>query len=919
MTNTLDTLSDQGKSFFSRFKIGGRKKDAPDPPPSDALREECRKALSALDDLANPLMGVGWPISPKRIAFRSNSVRQAFAPIQEGARQMDQEHATGRSWKKTNEGLTKPLSAARKSLAEALEELEDFKARADQWAGRHGEIVAVRNKAGKLAARGVQGADTICSELGRFNLELTSVVKGRWPSHGELVAFEKTVDKMTEENPPPPVTPSESDDDPATLRTKAIQDKQSAILGLRRDGANAIDQMTDAIGVHVGLERAALDPGFGKRIADNLDAYRQALIDLAKSPPEDDHDAFLAILKNTADGFEQRHREILGEVEAIIKDPAKAKLVAESDELQDHAEDLKSATPFAEKLSELRELAAVLDDWGVPEARKLAGAVESVANRVPDAIGYAEGLEHLIRWGGRLNFAQTRYEESVTRLFAPLVTKAEELRRRHTALGKAKEGANNEQLLGIAEQKLALAERLCAAGAADTEPSIRDLLDDCEQTLVELENAPDLVKLRNLRKVRIETALKNPLLATHFPAHGIEVKERFALVWDSTLSERPQVQLDRLDALADEVEADLADRYTKMLNRWNAMRSEIETAEAGLELLEQELRETTGNPKAGYKDLAADIERVKALHGSRNGHVLDEARKLLDAVKDRIGTRASDPATGVVLYTVETKLEEQRDKDREELRKEFEDLLRSFSDQHGHIYHQSRLLRGLKRVVGSIKMKATGSDSREATEIRTIVGEAVDEGTLGTLDSIANLLGIGEKRKVDPAEYRSAIAMLKFAIARADRFAKNPQGQKSTKKSNLGDIPKRWDGAVATMGGLLDTLRDRADKHLESMDDQDKAKEIATALAKELDGIRSRFQAGAFDAVVGRITDGKASADARKKAREDGLRIVRLHRDRLNDPVCQAVVANPFGVAAVLTDLNTALFDLELNMMRQNL
>lgn len=161
-------------------------------------------------------------------------------------------------------------------------------------------------------------------------------------------------------------------------------------------------------------------------------------------------------------------------------------------------------------------------------------------------------------------------------------------------------------------------------------------------------------------------------------------------------------------------------------------------------------------------------------------------------------------------------------------------------------------------------------------------------------------------------EYERALARLADARRLARQYADNPDGAQISAKKNLSKVVERWRAAAAGFVREMNTLVDGV--HRKCLDDPAYT-DRADAIVAPLRSLAVAFDAGAFDAAVGRIEKAKELGE-RRAAKEEALRPLRRFQSVLAaDPVVPMLADSPFATVSTKA-LREAVRDLEVNLLR---
>lgn len=195
------------------------------------------------------------------------------------------------------------------------------------------------------------------------------------------------------------------------------------------------------------------------------------------------------------------------------------------------------------------------------------------------------------------------------------------------------------------------------------------------------------------------------------------------------------------------------------------------------------------------------------------------------------------------------------------------------------------------------------------------VGRADPADGLGLKSAVSEIAASKKQVRAatDAAALTQGLERLENAIKAAERLKQFPGGDAPHSRAKLGDIDKRWTGAVAALRKDLGAVK----QEITAADNL--PAESKAAIGGMVDTALARFDGAAFTPIIVAMTTKPSNENVaeRMKAREQGLRLVRQFRDAISgDPVISSLVISRAFPTDSFTLAHQALNDLDLNLSR---
>jgi hypothetical protein len=169
---------------------------------------------------------------------------------------------------------------------------------------------------------------------------------------------------------------------------------------------------------------------------------------------------------------------------------------------------------------------------------------------------------------------------------------------------------------------------------------------------------------------------------------------------------------------------------------------------------------------------------------------------------------------------------------------------------------------------------------------------AAAKGNIGEYQVLMKQLdGMAVEIEKDPDVARAQLADIEKRLA----TIRGTPGFDQVIARAIGQVPGQWRAVLDLTSANLDKLRDAVGAAAAGGDFDGGIGAFGTLISD----VKSRFEPAAFTAIAESLAEADptgAKRDARRKTREEGLRLVRQYQANFDDPLFQHLQANPFGV-----------------------
>ncbi len=281
----------------------------------------------------------------------------------------------------------------------------------------------------------------------------------------------------------------------------------------------------------------------------------------------------------------------------------------------------------------------------------------------------------------------------------------------------------------------------------------------------------------------------------------------------------------------------------------------------------------------------------------------DDLQRQCDAMIDSLAKwRTADPGYGQLKTSVDVLLKTNRTAEEAGAHGKRSEAATKSAEEVGQA---KRLL--LKLIDVDLKLRReTFSDIKDA-KLRKLMGKLADDLTKEAEKALESLA-----TNRDPAAAESFVAS---ALRELDQTALSAQGDKLTRRGDLTRLDELWAGSVGRLRAQLAALEKAvADATAEMPEDIKKAGGSLKAMVTG--EVAALFEPTAFKANLLALDDD--DADRRATQRELVLREVRRLRRVMESDlrVRMLAVDNPFGVPIPVVEIESRLFDIEINVTR---
>ncbi|WP_424980725.1 hypothetical protein [Leisingera sp. S232] len=651
------------------------------------------------------------------------------------------------------------------------------------------------------------------------------------------------------------------------------------------------------------------DTPFAQAHADLTAQYYNVIrkaVENTKLPIEDAKQA----METAVSEYMTKRKAVMAKAEAALKDTAALEVLAEA---------MRKAPEFRQLMQECQVIADDLIDWEVEKAGAFQKALRDIGTKAEKSRRYDLELVTLGKWKVQAEKARTDAEAAFDTAAKKHQIKIAALTTGLSGLSSKVPAKQKEQLADlIAMANLVLSEGKNIGALAP----LGGMLDKADTLLVELSHAETINQKTAELISQISEVIGKPGGTDMLPAFELqptrynELKTAFNELHEDWQDMPPEAAQMAFDALAKQVAAfktttdGMRTWRDGMLTKYKAVEKKVNAlAKAIFDYGKEDhgtvatmLRKAFG--VTGDKYEGALRETLSEAHEMITGEdpaqqnyaetklndVETKADSWLNATArlraaEKAGT-APDPADMGVVAELLTDQQAAVDA-REEKERRIKDFEARTKQTAGN----------LKKLKGSDQI--TDKTREEYEAIEKLNESALSQAKAGNLDAAEEL--------------RSRV---QIRITRA--MSAPPKATDNFEK--LADIGKSWAGAVSRLGEDLSTLARTASDAVEedTAFDKDKTAQAKSGLAA-MQKVADAFDAAAFDAAASVLGDPDTAGDekARKQAREDALRLVRLYRGYMkgNELVRHAAM-NPFKVSSIAVPLNAILNYIELEVLR---
>lgn len=596
-------------------------------------------------------------------------------------------------------------------------------------------------------------------------------------------------------------------------------------------------------------------------------------------------------LAGAVKAFEERVAGVINEVTALLVSPGKLAEMAE-DALVD--EQVGGAAPEYNALRlEVLEMHRTLVNWDSPEAQKVADFIDKCHAPIEAARGkgmppYDKQLEQLKKIHEVAQLVIDQQESKYFEACGPVLEKLREVEQRAFKFEFAKnkkeiveaEKAHLEQLVSIAKNIVKNGRNIEAMQAA------LPVIEEAMKYMDEIKSSGEEAKYIEQTLAVNRRNLNDKKIGGLFPDEKTRWEEKLAKLdkwWENYTVHEARV-------LVEEYGQAIAGKGVKDSMRQRALdRAEwIEKAKERVKQAKQDLKGVETNLAAILKvkkiDLKGEIvDELTAAEGmieKESVVYVTMVNQKLDWVEAQIARFGS----GAVL----------RQEDQDALKKSHEAGVKAEEDEAKALEkfkNDHKLsLADMKDNLGPLAKK---NDSKKYSEI---IKQAEDA-----------LKMVKKSKDID-----TGYAMLRRARERLYNLAHD--GPEVNHKS-LGQIGEAWAKSLRQMMGHIDTLASAAAGAAKKSDRIPEP--AANEVKPRLESVLKYFDPNVFDKPAGVLGDKNAGKAARKRAREEALRFVRLYISYIQtDPLMRHAVANHFGVGAVATAAYATLRKIEYEVTR---
>jgi len=608
--------------------------------------------------------------------------------------------------------------------------------------------------------------------------------------------------------------------------------------------------------------------------------------------------------------FMATRKTLMEKVDAALKDTAALETLAEA---------MRKAPEFRQIMQECQTIADDLIDWEVDKADAFGKTLRDIGTKAEKSRRYDLELATLTKWKTQAEKARTDAAQAFDTEAQKHRTKINTLTSGLAGLSTKVPAAQKEQLADL----IAMAELVLNEGKnIGALAPLAGLLDKADTLLVELSHAEVINQKSATLIAQISEVIGKPGGTDKLPASELqptrydELKTRFNELHESWQEQSPDTAHTAFDALAKQVEAfktatddmrvwrdDTLVKYKAVEKKVNALAKAIfDYGKEDHGTVATMLRKAFGVTDDKYEGALRDT--LTEAHGMIVGEdptlqnyaeikltdVETKADAWLNATArlraaEKAGT-APDPADMGVVAELLTDQQAAVD-----AREEKERKIKDFEAR------TKQTASNLKKLKASDQITEQTREEYEAIE--KLNESALSQAKGGNLEAAE--------------EIRSRV---QHRITRA--MGNPPRPVDNFDK--LAGIGKSWASAVNRLSQDLATLARTAGDAVDedSGFDGDKASKAKSGLTA-MEKVATAFDATAFDAAASVLGDPDTAGDekARKKAREDALRLVRLYRGYMKgNALVKHAAMNPFKVNGIAVPMNAILNYIELEVLR---